>query len=183
MTLGTDTAPAATPTRLREIDELPAPPGLPFVGNLLQFDRARIHQQVERWVKEYGPYFRFQLGNRRILAVADHATLGTLLRDRPDGFRRTKKLAEISAEIGSAVGVFGAEGQTGDGVDGVAHQVGLKVDRRAGVRGPAPAPGQALADGHERREVSPQMARIESRHDHPALPLPRLAFGAEHADR
>jgi cytochrome P450 len=111
MTLATDTVPAATPTRLREIDDLPAPPGLPIVGNLLQVDRARIHQQVERWVKEYGPYFRFQLGSRRILAIADHQAMGTLLRDRPDGFRRTKKLAEISAEIGSAVGVFGAEGE------------------------------------------------------------------------
>ena len=111
MTLGTDTAPAAAPTRLREIDELPAPAGLPFVGNLLQVDRARIHQQVERWVQEYGPYFRFQIGNRRILAIADHQAMGTLLRDRPDGFRRTKKLTEISAEIGSAVGVFGAEGE------------------------------------------------------------------------
>ena len=62
-------------------------------------------------MKEYGPYFRFQLGNRRILAIADHQAMGALLRDRPDGFRRTKKLAEISAEIGSAVGVFGAEGE------------------------------------------------------------------------
>ena len=44
-------------------------------------------------------------------SIADHAAMGTLLRDRPDGFRRTKKLAEISAEIGSAVGVFGAEGE------------------------------------------------------------------------
>ena len=102
---------AAAPTALREIAELPAPPGLPFVGNLLQVDRARIHQQVERWAHEYGPYFRFQLGNRRIFAVADHAAMGALLRDRPDGFRRTKRLAEISAEIGSAVGVFGAEGE------------------------------------------------------------------------
>ena len=111
MTRETDTAEASTPTRVREIEELPAPPGLPIVGNLLQLDRARIHQQVERWVQEYGPYFRFQIGNRRILAIADHQTMGTLLRDRPDGFRRTKKLTEISAEIGSAVGVFGAEGE------------------------------------------------------------------------
>ena len=111
MTRETDTAEAPAPTRPREIDELPAPPGLPILGNLLQVDRARIHQQVERWAKQYGPYFRFQLGNRRILAIADHAAMGTLLRDRPDGFRRTKKLAEISAEIGSAVGVFGAEGE------------------------------------------------------------------------
>jgi len=111
MTLQTDTTTAAAPARLREIEDLPAPPGLPFVGNLHQVDRARIHQQVERWVQEYGPYFRFQIGNRRILAIADHQAMGTLLRDRPDGFRRTKKLAEISAEIGSAVGVFGAEGE------------------------------------------------------------------------
>ena len=42
---------------------------------------------------------------------------------------------------------LGAEGEPGDGVDGVAHQVGLQVDRRAGVGGAAPAPGEALADG------------------------------------
>ena len=107
----TTTLPAA-PSRLREIDELPSPPGLPIVGNALQFDRARMHQQVERWVREYGPYFTFRIGRRRILVVADHAAMGTLLRDRPDGFRRTKRLAEITAEIGSAaVGVFGAEGE------------------------------------------------------------------------
>ena len=41
---------------------------------------------------------------------------------------------------------LGAEGEPGDGVDGVAHQVGLQVDRRAGVGGAAPAPCQALAD-------------------------------------
>ena len=37
--------------------------------------------------------------------------MAALLRDRPEGFRRNKKLAEISGEIGSAVGVFGAEGE------------------------------------------------------------------------
>jgi cytochrome P450 len=103
---------AATPARLREVEELPSPPGLPLVGNALQFDRPRMHQQVERWVHEYGPYFSFRIGRRRIVVVADHAAMGTLMRDRPDGFRRTKRLAEITAEIGSAaVGVFGAEGE------------------------------------------------------------------------
>src|SRR5664279_4501333 len=102
------TAPTA---RLREIDELPGPAGWPIVGNLLQVDRRRIHQQVERWAREYGPYFRFRLGPRRLFVVADHVAMGAVLRDRPEGFRRTKRLAEISAEIGSAVGVFGAEGE------------------------------------------------------------------------
>jgi cytochrome P450 len=111
MSIQTETLPPAAPARPREIDELPSPPGLPLVGNALQFDRARMHQQVERWVHEYGPYFSFRIGRRRIVVIADHATMGTLMRDRPDGFRRTKRLAEITAEIGSAaVGVFGAEG-------------------------------------------------------------------------
>ena len=83
-----------------------------MLGNALQFDRPRMHQQVERWVREYGPYFSFRIGRRRIFVVADHAAMGALLRDRPDGFRRTKRLAEITAEIGSAaVGVFSAEGE------------------------------------------------------------------------
>jgi cytochrome P450 len=111
MSIQTETLPPAAPARPREIDELPSPPGLPLVGNALQFERARMHQQVERWVHEYGPYFSFRIGRRRIVVIADHAAMGTLMRDRPDGFRRTKRLAEITAEIGSAaVGVFGAEG-------------------------------------------------------------------------
>jgi cytochrome P450 len=112
MSIETEAAPRATPARLREIDELPSPPRLPIVGNALQFEKARMHQQVERWVREYGPYFTFRLGSRKIFVVADHAAMGALLRDRPDGFRRTKRLAEITAEIGSsAVGVFGSEGE------------------------------------------------------------------------
>ena len=66
----TTLAPTA-PTRLREIDELPAPPGLPLIGNALQFERARMHQQVERWVSQYGPYFTFRIGPRRLLVIAD----------------------------------------------------------------------------------------------------------------
>lgn len=111
MSTGIESPRAAAPPRLRDIDELPAPRGLPLVGNLLQVDRQRIHQQVERWARQYGPFFSFRLGPRRLFVVADHAAMGTLLRDRPDGFRRTKRLAEISGEIGSAVGVFGAEGE------------------------------------------------------------------------
>ncbi|HEY2560380.1 MAG TPA: cytochrome P450 [Caldimonas sp.] len=111
MSIETEFAPPVAPARAREIGELPSPPGLPLLGNALQFDRARMHQQVERWVHEYGPYLSFRIGRRRIVVVADHAAMGALMRDRPDGFRRTKRLAEITAEIGSAaVGVFGAEG-------------------------------------------------------------------------
>ena len=63
MSTETEAAPPAAPARLREIDELPSPPGWPLVGNALQFERPRMHQQVERWAREYGPYFTFRLGN------------------------------------------------------------------------------------------------------------------------
>jgi cytochrome P450 len=111
MSVQTETAPPTAPPRVREIDDLPRPRGWPLVGNALQFERARMHQQVERWARELGPFFTFRIGSRQLLVIADHAAMGALLRDRPDGFRRTKRLAEVTAEISSAaVGVFGAEG-------------------------------------------------------------------------
>ena len=107
-------AEALTPTRppaLREIDDLPGPPGLPLLGNLLQIDKVHIHQQVEAWARKYGPFFRFRLGRERLLVVADHVAMGIVLRDRPEGFRRTKRLRDVAAEMGLAGGVFGAEGE------------------------------------------------------------------------
>ncbi len=107
-------AEALTPTRppaLREIDDLPGPPGLPLLGNMLQIDKVHIHQQVEAWARKYGPFFRFRLGRERLLVVADHVAIGIVLRDRPEGFRRTKRLRDVAAEMGLAGGVFGAEGE------------------------------------------------------------------------
>ena len=95
---------------LREIDDLPGPRGWPLVGNLPQIEASRMHAQVEEWVRRYGSLFRFRLGTRPMLVVADHVAMAAVLRDRPDGFRRTPRLAQISSEMGLAGGVFGAEG-------------------------------------------------------------------------
>ena len=111
MTSPTETLTAAAPAKLSEIAELPGPRGLPLVGNLLQIDAPHIHRQVERWTTQYGPYFRFRLGSRKIFVVADHAAIGAVFRDRPEGFRRTQRIGQIAAEIGLAAGVFGAEGE------------------------------------------------------------------------
>ncbi|MEO8525357.1 MAG: cytochrome P450 [Caldimonas sp.] len=95
----------------RTLDDLPGPRGLPIVGNLLQMDRQRLHRSVEDWVGQYGPFFRFRVGSRRFVAVADHAALAGLLRDRPEGVRRAAKLERIWLELGLPPGVFGAEGE------------------------------------------------------------------------
>ena len=95
---------------MRRIADLPGPSGLPLLGNLLQVDRDRIHRDVERWAREHGPLFRFSFGRQRILGVADHEMLNALLRDRPDGFRRTRHMELISREMGLTPGLFGSNG-------------------------------------------------------------------------
>jgi cytochrome P450 len=99
-------------TVLRDILDLPGPRGLPVVGNLLQIDVGRIHQILEKWAREYGPYFRFAMGGNNFLVIADHEVIGAVLRDRPDGFRRTVRLQNVAKEMGLGPGLFGAEGES-----------------------------------------------------------------------
>lgn len=98
-------------TALRRIRDLPGPPGWPVVGNLLQLDAARLHLQLETWARQYGPYMRLRLGSRPAMVVADHKLIAAMLRDRPDGYRRTLRLQEIGQEMGLLTGVFSAEGE------------------------------------------------------------------------
>ena len=97
---------------LRHYDDLPGPRGLPIFGNALQFKVPLMHQQLFAWSQTYGPLYKLRLMNRRLIVVADHAMVAGVLRDRPDGYRRTTRLAEIWDEMGLPPGVFGANGET-----------------------------------------------------------------------
>ncbi len=99
------------PATLRSLADLPGPRGIPVLGNLLQIETPRMHQQLEAWCAEFGPYYRLKLGSRQILVVGDHAATATALRDRPDGYRRTARMEEIGAEMGLLPGVFGVNGE------------------------------------------------------------------------
>lgn len=101
---------AAVPSPARELADLPAPPGWPWVGNLMQLDRARVHQTVEAWAERFGTLFRMQLGPTPFLVVCDNEAIAAMLRDRPDGFRRPPRLEVIWREMGLMPGVFGANG-------------------------------------------------------------------------
>lgn len=109
----TDAVPAAArdDRPLREWADLPGPPGLPLLANTLQVKPARLHRQLEQWSREYGKLYRLRLGPARILVVADHEQVAAVLRDRPDGFRRTTRQEAIGLEMGMKRGLFSANGQ------------------------------------------------------------------------
>ncbi|QPF71740.1 cytochrome P450 [Roseateles sp. DAIF2] len=95
----------------RSYRDLPGPRGIPLLGNALQIESARFHQQLEHWAAIHGPLYRLQLGDRRAVVVGEHQAVAAILRDRPEGYRRTTKLEAVWREMGLPVGVFGAHGE------------------------------------------------------------------------
>ena len=95
--------------RLRAISELPGPRGSPLLGNLLQLNTGRMHTILDKWASEFGPMYRYRVANRNALVVADAALINEVLRNRPDGFQRGKRMQAIVLELG-VDGVFNAEG-------------------------------------------------------------------------
>ncbi|MBK6591789.1 MAG: cytochrome P450 [Burkholderiales bacterium] len=95
----------------RTFDDLPGPKGITYFGNALQIDTARSQLQFEQWCRDYGPIYKLRLLKRKIVILGDHEQVAAMLRDRPDGFRRTTRLEEIWTELGLPIGVFGAGGE------------------------------------------------------------------------
>ncbi|MEO6744251.1 MAG: cytochrome P450 [Caldimonas sp.] len=90
--------------------DLPGPPRWPIVGNLLQIQPGGLHRQLEGWAERYGSAFQLRFGRRRVLVMSDHATIGSVLRDRPDRFNRPVYSAMVLREMGLQVGLFSANG-------------------------------------------------------------------------
>ena len=81
------------------------------MGNTFQVRRSSIHRDVERWAQTFGPLFRVRLGGAELLVVSDHELMARIMRDRPDGFRRSPITSRIATEMGLPQGVFSAEGE------------------------------------------------------------------------
>jgi len=98
------------PSAMRGFDDLPGPKGIPFFGNAFQLEASRSHQQFEQWSREHGSIYKLKLMKRKVVVLGDHEHVAAMMRDRPDGFRRTTRLDEIWTEMGLPTGVFGANG-------------------------------------------------------------------------
>ncbi|HWH73020.1 MAG TPA: cytochrome P450 [Methylibium sp.] len=93
----------------RTIEQLGGPRPWPLVGNLLQFDLPRLHQQMEAWAERHGPAYRLRVGRRDALVISDPALIATALRERPGTWRRMRPIEAVIREAGGH-GVFSAEG-------------------------------------------------------------------------
>ncbi len=109
-TTSTDAAAALPSAALRQIKDLPGPRAWPLVGNVLQLKVESVHQDIEQLCERYGPLMRLYFGRRPVLIVGNHATVGAVLRERPNIFRRPSITTNITTEMGGLPNVFNAEG-------------------------------------------------------------------------
>jgi cytochrome P450 len=100
---------AAAP-RLQNLNDLPGPRRLPWIGNSLQLAPHRLHLVLEDWARRYGPLFVYHMGPKPVLVITDAELCQLVLRARPEGFRRMTQLARACEET-VGPGVFSAEGE------------------------------------------------------------------------
>ena len=107
------TSPHAVPSVARPsgrpLTTLPGPHGLPLLGNLLQLKATQLPTILERWADRYGPLYTFRLGRKPVVVVAEPALIQTVLRHRPETYRRLHTIAAAFDDLGEQ-GVFTAEG-------------------------------------------------------------------------
>jgi cytochrome P450 len=94
----------------RTIADLSGPKGLPVLGSALQMTGRQWHLTLAKWIREFGPMFKVAVPGGFLVVVADRTTAGTLLRERPDQFRRIGGLKTVMNELNIS-GVFTAEGE------------------------------------------------------------------------
>jgi hypothetical protein len=93
----------------RPFTTLPGPRGLPLLGNLWQLAMTPLHTLLEHWADTYGPLYTFRLARQPVVAIAEPALIQTVLRHRPETYRRLSAITRVLEEVG-ADGVFAAEG-------------------------------------------------------------------------
>ncbi len=96
-------------TPLRQIADLPAPKGLPVLGNLHQLSAPKLHLILERWGRELGTPYRVQIGSKSVVIVDDTDQVQSMSRERPHRYRRFRPIESVLEEFG-ANGVFSSEG-------------------------------------------------------------------------
>ncbi len=95
---------------IRTLNDLKTPKGSFILGNLKDFKKKNKHRILEEWAKQYGELYTIKLGPLKVLVSANPDFNKTILRQRPEKFRRLSKINEVFVEMGLHT-VFNAEGK------------------------------------------------------------------------
>ncbi|NOU20179.1 MAG: cytochrome P450, partial [Methyloglobulus sp.] len=90
--------------------QLPGPKGLPILGNLLQLDLPKLHLILEEWANIYGGIYKFKMLNKTVVTVSNPELVHSILRDRPETYRRVSTIELAARELGTH-GLFTTEGE------------------------------------------------------------------------
>ena len=102
-------APANTTTAAAQAGRIARPEGLAGAGQPAADPGGAFHLQLADWAREYGRVSA-ATGQPAVLVLADHEAVAAVLRDRPEGFRRTDRLEAVGQEMGLKAGLFGVNG-------------------------------------------------------------------------
>ncbi len=98
-----------TNNNYKTIEDLPGPKPKFLVGNITEFEMSKIHNYVSNIADTYGQMAVIKLGPKPFVIVSNPDTIRTILKNRPDTFRRTAILESVFSEIG-LTGLFSSEG-------------------------------------------------------------------------
>lgn len=94
---------------IKGYEDLPGPPGPPWIGNLFQIRFDAFHATLEQWADEYGPLYKFRVGPRKLAVISDAGEIKRMHRERPDLFSRTRSVQQVTEEM-HLKGLFSSEG-------------------------------------------------------------------------
>ncbi|MFJ5453175.1 cytochrome P450 [Pectobacterium jejuense] len=95
---------------MRSIKHLPMPPARSILGHVDYLKRSDVHLQMLRWKEQYGRFYRLRLGLTSAIVIADAECIRTIMKSRPDEFRRINSIESVFQEAGLN-GVFSSEGK------------------------------------------------------------------------
>ncbi|MFJ5365123.1 cytochrome P450 [Pectobacterium punjabense] len=95
---------------MRSIKNLPMPPTRGILGHVEYLKRHDVHLQMLQWKAQYGRFYRLRLGLTSAIVIADVEWIRTIMKSRPDEFRRISSIESVFQEAGLN-GVFSSEGK------------------------------------------------------------------------
>ena len=86
------------------------PPVSGLLGHVSLLNKPDIHKKLVNWSNTYGKLYRIKLGLKDVLVVSDRTTIQSILKQRPEVFRRSSLIEDRFEEAGIN-GVFSSEGE------------------------------------------------------------------------